>query len=574
VRQRAYGVPRVGPTPWRRCPGEAETRDEAGFTLIELIIVTLIIPVIIGAITLALISVFSLQAGTSGRIADSGDAQVVSSNFETDVQNASLITSASTGLSPQCTPASPIAGGTQVLGLQSPANGGTVISYEDVANGNGGYSLMRYVCQGGANSSPVSSNAVSSNVRIGQTVSITCDATLASAQTSGATYTTLNLTPLPAAVNIGDHIQVSSGGTTETYVSTQAFIPGPSNLGISLTVGSQSPASSPGFAIGSQVVDTSWASPTNNCGANSSWISTASVTGVTFATAGAGKNPYAYNLVAVPRPSSTPSQPTTVSPPNSSCVFATGSGTYTSSLCFVDFSSWNSYSGTSSSSCPGQGLAMSAGITNTSYTLTFCMNVQSVATATGASVTGPIGTNAGYNGVAAVSFPTYPEAFLGNNKFYTVSSTQHPALYQQNSGVGKTTTVTITNIEVSDTNDGTPATGWELVTGDAETTDAGESLTWTTSNPNTPLNLLPNTPSSPVGDACSNPVSPSGLMGVNVVTYVGSQTVTCASSTSDTAQARSGTVMLESPAPSQLTVTMVGTGLEAMFLGVLLPSGS
>jgi hypothetical protein len=217
---------------------------------------------------------------------------------------------------------------------------------------------------------------------------------------------------------------------------------------------------------------------------------------------------------------------------------------------------------------------MSAGITNTSYTLTFCMNVQSVATATGASVTGPIGTNAGYNGVAAVSFPTYPEAFLGNNKFYTVSSTQHPALYQQNSGVGKTTTVTITNIEVSDTNDGTPATGWELVTGDAETTDAGESLTWTTSNPNTPLNLLPNTPSSPVGDACSNPVSPSGLMGVNVVTYVGSQTVTCASSTSDTAQARSGTVMLESPAPSQLTVTMVGTGLEAMFLGVLLPSGS
>jgi hypothetical protein len=32
--------------------------------------------------------------------------------------------------------------------------------------------------------------------------------------------------------------------------------------------------------------------------------------------------------------------------------------------------------------------------------------------------------------------------------------------------------------------------------------------------------------------------------------------------------------MLESPAPTQLTVTMVGTGLEAMFLGVLLPSGS
>ncbi len=156
---------------------------------------------------------------------------------------------------------------------------------------------------------------------------------------------------------------------------------------------------------------------------------------------------------------------------------------------------------------------MSAGITHTSYTLTFCLNVQSVATATGTLVTGPIGTNGGYNGVAAVSFPTYPQAFLGNNGFYTVSTSQHPALYQQNSGVGKTTTVTITNIEVSDTNERHAATGWELVTGDAETTDAGESMTWSTSNPNTPLNLLPNTPSSPIGDACSNPVSPSGLTG-------------------------------------------------------------
>jgi hypothetical protein len=560
-------VHRTVPTPWRRRSDEDETRNEAGFSLVELIIVTLITPVIIGAITLALISIFSLQSSTSNRVSNSGDAQIVSSNFETDVQNASLITSASSGLSPQCKPASPIAGGTQVLGLQSSANGGTVISYEDVPNGNGGNSLMRYVCQGGANSSPASASAISGNVPSGQTVSITCDATLASAQTSGTSSTTLNVTPLPATVANTDHIQVSSNGSTETYVAAASAIGA-----ISLTVSSQSPASSPGFAIGSQVVDSSWA--TNNCGANSNWISTTSVTAVRFATLGAGKNPYAYQLVAVPRPSSTPSQPTTVSPPNSSCVFAAGSGTYTSSLCFVDFSSWNSYSGTSSSSCPGAGLAMSAGLTNTSYTLTFCLNVQSVVTSTGALVSGPIGTNAGYNGVAAVSFPTYPQAFLGNNNFYTVASAQHPALYQQNSSVGKTTTVTITNVEVSDTNDGTPATGWELVTGDAETTDASESTTWSTSNPNTPLNLLPNTPTSPVGDACSNPVSPSGLTGVDVVTYVGSQTVQCQSSTSDTAQARSGTVMLESPAPTQLTVTMVGTGLEAMFLGILLPSGS
>ena len=103
------------------------------------------------------------------------------------------------------------------MGLQSAANGGTVISYEEVPNGNNGYSLMRYVCQGGANTSPVSASAVSKNVPAGQTVSIACDATLASAQTSGTAYTSLNVTPLPANVAAGDTIQVGSSGTTQTY---------------------------------------------------------------------------------------------------------------------------------------------------------------------------------------------------------------------------------------------------------------------------------------------------------------------------------------------------------------------
>ena len=34
---------------------------------------------------------------------------------------------------------------------------------------------------------------------------------------------------------------------------------------------------------------------------------------------------------------------------------------------------------------------------------------------------------------------------------------------------------------------------------------------------------------------------------------------------------KTGTVMLEAAAPTKLTVQMVGTGLEAMFMGVLLP---
>jgi hypothetical protein len=211
-----------------------------------------------------------------------------------------------------------------------------------------------------------------------------------------------------------------------------------------------------------------------------------------------------------------------------------------------------------------------------------------VATATGASVTGPIGTNAGYNGVAAVPFPTYPEAFLGNNGFYTVSNSVDPALYQQKSSVGKTTTVSIYDIQIA-TSSGSAVSGWQLVTGDAETTDSGESMTWV-SSAGAPFSLLWNTPLvSAIGSAgdtgsfgaCSNPTSPLGLSPATLLTGIPAQSVTCASSTSVTGSdgngnsyTRNGTVMLEALTPTSLTVTMVGTGLEAMFMGILLPSAS
>ena len=257
-------------------------------------------------------------------------------------------------------------------------------------------------------------------------------------------------------------------------------------------------------SVGASVVDQSWA--TSNCGAKTGWIGTSSVTGVTFSTTGPTSSPYTYQVTAVPRPGSTSIQPSTVSSPNSNCVFATGSGTYTSSLCFVDLSGWNSYSGTSSASCKAagvSGLAVTSSINRTADILSFCLNVSSVVTSTGAAVSGAI-SGEGINGVAAVPFPTYPGAFLGNNGFYTVTNSQNPALYQQNTNIGKTTTVTITDIQVTDPS-GNAATGWELVTGDAETTDSNESMTWSTTGTSAPaLQLLPNTPTSPVGNACES----------------------------------------------------------------------
>ena len=214
--------PPVVPTPWRSLSPDRRERTEGGFTLIELVIVTLIIPVIIGAITLALISIFSLQGGATGRLSGSGDAQVTSTNFETDVQNASWLTTAASGssLSPQqCAPAPQVAGSTQILGLQA---GSSVLSYEvvpQVGTSPQKYSLIRYSCPTGT-TTPTTRTLVSSDVPGTQTVSVTCAATLQTALAGGTA--TLTVSPLPMVINSGDTVQMSNvGGTPTSYVAAQ-----------------------------------------------------------------------------------------------------------------------------------------------------------------------------------------------------------------------------------------------------------------------------------------------------------------------------------------------------------------
>jgi prepilin-type N-terminal cleavage/methylation domain-containing protein len=538
-------------TPWRRQGDAAGTREESGFTLIELIIVTLIIPVIIGALTLSLISIFSLQSSTSSRISNSGDAQEVSSNFETDIQGASML------IAPGPNPGAPsgqspgtCGTGTEVLSLQSgtQAQNGTYpteISYVTVLQNvtPTTYNLVRNICQNGT---LTGSALVSHDVAQSQTASVSCGATLATAQTLVAGSNVLTVSALPAAVANGETVTLGSA-TPPLNVTASSAASGATSLTVN------SPSSSSALSVGTSVVDTAWAGSSNNCGAATAWIPASNVTGVTFVVnepaTGTGTSAYTYTLVGLPRASAPPNPPTTVSVPTAtSCGFASaGTGTYASSLCFIDFSAYvanlsQAYSSTEATS-PGC-LEMAATIEN-SYKLSFCLSVW------GSPVT-------------AASFPTYPQAFLGNNGFYT-GVPNNPALYQT---AGGTTTVSITGIQLTNAN-GNTATGWELVTGDAETTDAGESITWTS---NQPFSLLPNSPTSQIGDACSNPISPSGLTPQSLLTGSSSTSVMCASSTSDTSSARTGTVMVGAPAPTQLTDTLYGTGLEGIFIGLLLPS--
>jgi prepilin-type N-terminal cleavage/methylation domain-containing protein len=437
--------------------------SESGFTLIELLIVLVIVPLIVGALSMGLYSVLTLQASTTARISDTGDSQVVGANFTSDVQAAMYLTTMPTS-APQC------GTGNQLLGLEwnlntTTGNYQTAVSYVSEPITSGGattYSLVRHYCTNGNYASP--------------------------------SDTTISY-DLPSA----------QAAPTVACVAS--------------------------------------------CDATSSWVSTQNVTSVVFPVVEPQSN-YSYTLEAVPADSATTSssgQPISTGA-TTTCGFATpGTGTYASTLCFVDFSLLNTAANMTAAT--NGGLEVSVALPE-HYTLYFNLALS------GAPVN-------------AVAFPTYPEAFLGNSiggtPFY-IGVPGSPALYQPNSNT--TTTVSITQITVVNPQ-GVAATGWEAVGADAETTDPNETISWT-SDQN--LNLLPNTPTSPEGDACnapspSNPANPGP--GGTELTGLGTTSVTCTSTWQATVP-RTGTTMLWAATPSSLVTTLKGAGLEGVSFGLLL----
>ncbi len=515
-----------------------EGTDEAGFTLIELVVVVAILPIVVGGIVMALLSVFSLQGTVTNRVGDSNDALVASAYFNRDVQSAASMTVQSQmgGSSYGCGTATQ----TQLLGLEwgtnSSANGGfqTFVSYVSVPTVNPQtgvttYSLLRQVCTSGSSTTPTTTIIVSHDVGSAPTVHI---------YESGA-----------------------SGPFTEVTGT-----PGDPFL---------------------------------------TWASSQGVTKVAFSITEPGSG-FSYSLVGLPATSASQASVTSTTLPSSGngCGFATpGSGTYSTQLCFVDFTGYTGSTG----ACQ----QMSGPVQNTPYTVSFCIK----------QTTSAYSPNQTAYPDAPWPIPTYydqtynSEAFLGNNGFYTGIS-GNPALYEHtcspaaaptsspcNSGDQWTmSTVTVTNFKVLDAA-GQPATGWTLVTGDAESTDSGEWLVFqNTSGVN--WSVLSNSPSNPYGNACyndnasqipANDTTNSGFLkftanspltvgnpvpqGDTATISLGAQGQTGTTSVmceSDQQLNKTGTLMLSAPVPTSgssegFTVTMNGHGWgEAFFMGVLL----
>jgi prepilin-type N-terminal cleavage/methylation domain-containing protein len=553
---------RVRPTLLRRLQlrrEDATKRGESGFTLIELLVTMVILPLIVGALALSIVGVLQLNGSTNNRINDAADAQILSTSYENDVHSATQVTTQTT---PQC------GSGTEVLGLEWGANqsGGfqTVVSYVLTPTASASSdNLVREYCSSGPSVTPTSSSVVAQDM---------------SPWTPPSTVSN----PDPALPSL-----------TTNFASNGACV-------------GDSQAS---FATG--------------------WVDASCVAGINFS-ANEPLSSFKYTLVAVPLASASSGR--TVTPTASSnCGFATaGSGTYASSLCFVDFSkldpAW--YSSTSSTNpsyaqCPSGGQYLSAVIDYTPFVMSFCLlispgttysTISSQVSAVCASPSTYGETK--YGTVCPAWMPTYynppySEAYLGNNGFYTgvdadLLQQGRPAIYETVNG--SIVNLHFYNIKVADAN-GKPATGWELATGDAESTDHDEDIVYSTcaalpavsgtygfqSCTGIPFQLLPDSPGSTqsddIGNACSDVgVTVPGTMfpgtwltgagTYNTTTQQisgGTNTVECAGGDSGADNTdKTGTVMLEAAQPSTLNIQLNGygnglaNGLQAIFVGLVL----
>jgi Tfp pilus assembly protein PilV len=540
---------------------EAQSASERGFTLVELLITMVILPFVVGALALAIVAVFQLNGSTLNRINDAADAQILSTSYENDIHSANQVTLEPTV---QCGTAS--VSGTQLVGLEwdaTPAGGyATVVSYvlQTTASATSDQ-LVREYCTNGNTATPTSSTVVAADI-----------------------------TPWTPAMALPP---------------TNPIVPDPATASLTNTSGTNAACSG----------DTGSSFATK-------WIDATCVGGVNFS-ASEPASAFTYSLVAVPFASASSGK--SVTPTSSSdCGFATpGSGTYASSLCFVDFSALipseaDSTNGAATynpvgSNCTRGGQYLTAAIDYTPFAMSFCLLISpgSYSSGTydglanqGLSQVCPY-PDPPYGSVCPAWLPTYysppaSEAYLGNNGFYT-GVPGRPGLYTTQSP--STVNLNFYNINVKDAN-GQTATGWELATGDAESTDSSEDIIWSTcstlpavsttnsyafqSCTGTPFTLLPDKPggtqAADIGNACpysSGTVTgtlftSTWLTGLGTFSGTGNgagtisgggNTVECAANNSSD---KTGTVMLEASEPSTLSVQMTGTGLQAIFVGLVL----
>jgi prepilin-type N-terminal cleavage/methylation domain-containing protein len=121
---------------------------EQGFTLVELLIVMVILPLIVAAVAVAIITTEKNAGTTKARLSDSTSAQITSEYFVPDVQSAQFLTTTNVA-GTQTMPSVCGTGTTLLLGLYRPATssvGALSVGYWLTPSGPQLSSLTRYTC--------------------------------------------------------------------------------------------------------------------------------------------------------------------------------------------------------------------------------------------------------------------------------------------------------------------------------------------------------------------------------------------------------------------------------------------
>lgn len=187
-------------------------RDDAGMTLIELLISISVLGIIIGPITISMMLGLLSTNGTKERISDSAGAQLLSAYFVTDVESSKTVQAPTSVAPSDCGGSSGntivrfkwIDGSVDPSGSPTSAQT-TVVAYVDRATGDDGlHELWRVECDGSTLAVERSSQRL---VRSLQTAVATCGSTLAACPTTASS--------LPDRVKLDVTVNANSGTNTK-----------------------------------------------------------------------------------------------------------------------------------------------------------------------------------------------------------------------------------------------------------------------------------------------------------------------------------------------------------------------
>ncbi len=208
---------------FKRLPGEFAdpNRSEHGFTLIELLIVVAILPMVVGAISMGILSVFTLHTSTSNRITDSANSQILSAYYIKDVQSAEQLTTQPTS-SPEC------GTGNQILGLEWNSSQ-TVVSYivSPISGATTTYNLVRQECTFGNLSTPSTTTTLVTNISANQAApTVTCSTTAISCASSTGWISAAGVSSVTITVlELSSNYSYSLSATPRLWTSLSGGVP-------------------------------------------------------------------------------------------------------------------------------------------------------------------------------------------------------------------------------------------------------------------------------------------------------------------------------------------------------------